>query len=428
MIRSSILCLLTLFASLPGRAADTVPAPESTSERNVALTFETALTLADGVNPELAVANRQIEIAAGTELQARARPNPDLSFTGDWLGQPQRESTLALSQEIELGDKRKARMSYAALGREVATVAAAAERANVRATVRQTFFSALAAQEQTRLGAGSVALATRAANAAGRQIKAGRLAPVALSRAQIAVSNAELDLIEAETQLATARKRLYALWGETDDLAPLAGVLESLPTLPEQAELFQAVEQAPQMLQARRDIERGEAGIGVERSRRIGNLTIGGGARRLAEDGSNAAVLTLSMPLPIFDRNQGNLAAAIATRDQALDRERALRTRLQRDIGEAYAQYRGRRLAVATIHDNILPAAQLALDATSKAFELGRFGIIDVLDAQKILFTARTQYARALADAHSAYADIERALGGITAIAVEKHDGESNEH
>ena len=89
MIRSSILCLLTLFASLPGRAADTVPAPESASERNVTLTFETALTLADGVNPELAVANRQIEIAAGTELQARARPNPDLSFTGDWLGQPQ---------------------------------------------------------------------------------------------------------------------------------------------------------------------------------------------------------------------------------------------------------------------------------------------------------------------------------------------------
>ena len=319
-------------------------------------------------------------------------------------------------------------MNYAALGREVATVAAAAERANVRATVRQTFFSALAAQEQTRLGAGSVALATRAANAAGRQIKAGRLAPVALSRAQIAVSNAELDLIEAETQLATARKRLYALWGETDDMAPLAGVLESLPTLPEQSELLQAVEQAPQMLQARRDIERSEAGIGVERSRRIGNLTIGGGARRLAEDGSNAAIVTLSMPLPIFDRNRGNLAAAIATRDQALDRERALRTRLQRDIGEAYAQYRGRRLAVAAIHDNILPAAQLALDATSKAFELGRFGIIDVLDAQKTLFTARTQYARALADAHSAYADIERALGGITAIAVEKLDGENNEH
>lgn len=428
MIRSSILCVLALFAPLPGRAADTVPALASTSERNVTLTFDAALRLADGVNPELAVANRQIEIAAGTELQARARPNPDLSFTGDWLGQPQRESTLALSQEIELGGKRKARMNYATLGREVATAAAAAERANLRATVRQTFFTALAAQEQTRLSAASVALATRAANAAGRQIKAGRLAPVALSRAQIAVSNAELDLIEAETQLATARKRLYALWGETDDLAPLVGVLESLPTLPEQAELFQAVEQAPQMLQARRDIERGEAGIGVERSRRIGNLTIGGGARRLAEDGSNAAVVTLSMPLPIFDRNRGNLAAAIATRDQALDRERALRTRLQRDIGEAYAQYRGRRLAVAAIHDNILPAAQLALDATSKAFELGRFGIIDVLDAQKILFTARTQYARALADAHSAYADIERALGGITAIAVEKHDGESNEH
>ncbi len=427
MIRLFIVCVLLLFAPPPGHTADALPAPLSAAEYNTALTFEAALKLADSINPDLAVAQRQIDIAAGIKLQAQTRPNPDLSFTGDWLGQPQRESTLALSQEIELGGKRRARMNYAALGHEVATAAAAAESANVRANVRQTFFSALAAQEQTRLSAGSVALATRAANAAQRQIKAGRLTPVALSRAQIAVSNAELDLLEAETQLAAARQRLQAVCGETVATATLTGDLATLPALPELTALFEAIDRAPQLQQAQREIEKTEAGIGVEHSRRIGNLTLGGGARRLAQNGSNAAIVTLSIPLPIFDRNQGNLAAAFATRDQALDRERALRTRLQREIGEAYAQYRGRRLAVTAINGNILPAAQLALDATSKAFELGRFGIIDVLDAQKTLFTARVQYARALADAHAAYADIERALGGITASAAEIIDGESDE-
>ncbi|MBY4686826.1 TolC family protein, partial [Burkholderia contaminans] len=115
--------------------------------------------------------------------------------------------------------------------------------------------------------------------------------------------------------------------------------------------------------------------------------------------------------IPLFNTNKGALLEAThkAARANAdLDRER---TRLRLDLTQAYANFEAAAQEAQRLKADILPAARLALDAMSRGYELGKFSFLDVLDAQRTLFQGQSQYVRALADAHTARADIGRLVG-----------------
>ena len=97
--------------------------------------------------------------------------------------------------------------------------------------------------------------------------------------------------------------------------------------------------------------------------------------------------------------------------EKAQDELAATQTRLYADALQARELLSTNRLEVETLRQDLLPGAQAAYDAASKGFELGKFGFLDVLDAQRTLFQARSQYLRAIAETHRAAADIDRLLG-----------------
>ncbi|MPN60378.1 Cobalt-zinc-cadmium resistance protein CzcC [bioreactor metagenome] len=131
--------------------------------------------------------------------------------------------------------------------------------------------------------------------------------------------------------------------------------------------------------------------------------------------GRDQAVVGLSIPLPLFDRNQGNLLEALRRADKARDELAATEVRLSTEIAQAHERRKALSLEVGTLQKEILPGAQSAYEAASKGYELGKFSFLEVLDAQRTFFQARSQYLRALADAHRAAADIDRVLGAVAA-------------
>jgi len=139
------------------------------------------------------------------------------------------------------------------------------------------------------------------------------------------------------------------------------------------------------------------------------------GAKRAEELGRDQAVVGLSIPLPLFDRNQGNLLEALRRADKARDELAATEVRLSTEIAQAHERLKALSLEVGTLQKEILPGAQSAYEAASKGYELGKFSFLEVLDAQRTFFQARSQYLRALADAHRAAADIDRVLGAVAA-------------
>ncbi|MDP2246848.1 MAG: TolC family protein, partial [Nitrosomonadales bacterium] len=124
-------------------------------------------------------------------------------------------------------------------------------------------------------------------------------------------------------------------------------------------------------------------------------------------------ILGLSVPIPLFDRNQGNLQEAVSRKYKAQDELTALRSRLGLSLASQYERLNAARQAVTSLQTEILPGAQSAFEAANKGFTAGKFDFLDVLDAQRTLFQAQSQYIQVLLEAHQAVAEIERILGDV---------------
>lgn len=401
----------TLDPSLSFRPVVAAPAGAS-------LTLEEALSRATDVNPTLRAAAREVSAVDATILQAHARPNPELQGLVEDLRNATRITTVQINQPIELGGKRGARIAAAEKNRSAASLALDVQRAEIRADVVTAFADVLAAQEGLRLAQATADLAQRASGVAARRVLAGKVSPVEETRARVAEANVRLEAAVAVNELAASRKRLAGLWGAAiPDFAQVQGNLESLPPLPPLTDLNQQLETSPALLRARMEIERRIALTRVERSQRTPDVTISLGARRNNELELNQAIVGASLPLPLFNRNQGNILEAERRTDKARDELAAATVQASNSLAQAHSRLDVARQSVTTLREQILPGAQSAYDAATKGFELGKFNFLEVLDAQRTLFQARAQYQRALAESYRAAAEIERVLGGAIASA-----------
>lgn len=384
------------------------------SEPATKLSLEDALALAMNAHPDIAVALREREAIQGVQMQAGVRPNPSVSALVQDTRSATRETTLEFSQEFELGNKRQARMEAAEQFYSKATAELESKKAEIHANVVAAFYEVLAAQERLSLASSSVEIAGLARDAASKRVLAGKSSPVEETKSKIAESAAKIEFNQAAGQLASSRKRLTAMWGNSRPVFVHAqGQLFDIPETPDTNELSRLLDDAPSIRAAQIEITAREAIAEVERSKSIPNITMTAGVINNQELGYNQALLGLSVPIPVFDRNRGNLQEAISRQYKAEDELAALRNRLTADLASQHERLKVARQAAESIESEILPGAQSAFDAANKGFKAGKFGFLDVLDAQRTLFQARTQYIQVLIDAHQAVAEIERILGDI---------------
>lgn len=148
------------------------------------------------------------------------------------------------------------------------------------------------------------------------------------------------------------------------------------------------------------------------------DVTVSLGMNRIEAPGRNQAMVGVSVPLPVFDRNQGNLLEAQRRADKARDELAGTEARLGTELALAVERLATARQEAESLQQDILPGAQSAYAAATTGFEYGKFGFLDVLDAQRVLLQARSHYLRAVSEAHRAGADIERILGAPQANAI----------
>jgi cobalt-zinc-cadmium efflux system outer membrane protein len=151
----------------------------------------------------------------------------------------------------------------------------------------------------------------------------------------------------------------------------------------------------------------------LARSQSTPNITISAGIVNNQELGLNQAILGLSVPIPLFDRNQGNVQEAVSLQYKAQDELIALKTQLATKLAGEHERLSVARLSAISLREEILPGAQNAFEAANKGFNAGKFNFLDVLDAQRTLFQAKSQYIQVLLDAHQAIAEIESILGHV---------------
>jgi len=387
-----------------------------------------ALSAAFANNPELAAAAREIGIAEGERTQAGLIPNPELAWEVEDTRRDSSTTTVTLSQPLELGGKRAARIAVAGAGQAIARLELERQRNGLRADVVQAYHAALRAQTAVELAQQSQALTERGLRVVQGRVSAGQSSPVEATRAQVQLAQAQAEQRRAETQRTVAYQALARLTG-----SPLA-TFDQLPASqlsPGQAPLADTllgqVEQTAEWRLAAAQVERGEASLGSEKALRIPNLTVSVGSQYSREDRQRVNVVGLSMPLPLFDRNQGNVLAAARRADQARDLRNAVELRLRSETRSAVDQWRTAMQEVQAYDRTILPAAQQAVDTATRGFEMGKFAFLDVLDAQRTLIDARGLYLQALASATDARAQVERIYGDLDGLSKKSSSRSNND-
>ena len=376
------------------------------------LSLAKAIELALEGNPEVAAAKRQWEATEGQVLQGRSRPNPELAYSLEDTRSKTRTQSWQLNLPVELGGKRAARTKAAEKTREQAQAQLAELQATVRANVAAAYFDVLTAQERLVLARDSAALAKSSTDTVSKRVAAGKVSPVEESKARVAEAGVRVELAQAASEQRNALSRLFALLGRID--APytvLEGKAENLPSVPSLADLQPLISSAPGVVLARIEVDRRKALTALEQSKRVPDVTVSVGMQRSNETQRNVLLFGVSVPLHIFDRNQGNLLEALKLEDKARDELQAASVRLHSEVAQGQERLSTITAEVQSLQQDVLPGAKSAYDAATIGFENGKFNFLEVLDAQRTYFTAKSQYLKALGEAHRAAADIDRLLG-----------------
>lgn len=399
--------LLLIIFSHSSRSAELTEPPKL-------LRLEVALGLAMGANPEISVALREQEATEGARIQAGVRHNPYISSEIQDTRSDTQQITLQFNQEIELGNKRESRLALADILHTKATAELDALKATIHANTVNAFYEVLVAQERLALSKSSFEVANAAVNAATKRVNAGKSSPVEETKSNIAASSAKIELNQSNSQLNSARKRLSALWGNPFPVFEQAyGDVENIPLVPSFENLLALLENAPAIGIANLEVSARGGSTKLARSQSTPNITISAGIVHNQELGLNQAILGLSAPIPLFDRNQGNVQEAVSLQYKAQDELIALKTQLTTKLAGEHERLSVARLSAISLREEILPGAQNAFEAANKGFNAGKFNFLDVLDAQRTLFQAKSQYIQVLLDAHQAIAEIESILGHV---------------
>jgi len=402
------------------------PKERSQSDRNPSVSDEPtgililsqALALALTQNPELSAFSWESRAQEAATLQAGLFPNPTFNANASNFGNRVIQGfdgdvvTLELGQLIELGGKRSARIEAAALTKQLADWDYEAKRADVLTQVTQAFIDVLAAQQRLALTQQTYDLANQTAAATAARVQAGKVSPVEETKAKVARASVQIELMRARKELEAARKRLAAGWGSTTArFDSVIGNLDSLPALTSLDSLQQRLSKNPDLARWATEITQRQALISMEKSKAIPDVTATIGASKYLMPGDYALTVGFSVPLPVFDRNQGRIQEAEHRLSKAEQELRNTEVRITTALNTAYQALDAAHSEIMALRQEILPGARSAYDAAREGYRLGKFGFLDVLDAQRTLFGSQNQYLAALANYHKSVADVERLVG-----------------
>lgn len=430
-MKSKFACALAALLSLLTAAAvtgqqpvqgQTSPCPPSLQGVATDISLSEAVTRAIACNGELGAAGQRIKAADARSDQAALFPNPELeleyeNFGGhdELSGFAGADSTISISQPIQLGGSRARRRDVADAEVELAMGNLDLRRRDVVYRTTTAFFELLAAQQAQVLAEELLDLALGLGRTVDARVEAGRVSPVESTRARIETARARVDLSAAQHRVQQARIHLAIVWNNPNpDFSHASGRLpipEPAPPLPE---LINRLADVPEIVLMRRNLTLREHSLELEKALAIPDLRLSVGSRHFRDNGQSAWVAGLSVPIPVFDRNQGARSAAefeieAATRQiqsVTAEQEGRLRILMERLLAT--------ETATRSMAQVVEPAASEAFSSVELGYLEGKFAFADLLQSQQALFEARRLALESRLEYALARCDLERLVGPIS--------------
>ena len=385
-------------------------------------TLDQVLEEALSRNLRLLAERFKLSIAEARILQARLKPNPVLSLGGNYLdilGSGFNPSTNAagpteinarIDYILERGNKRQERIAVAEAGKAVSQLELLNTTRNLILDVQSGFTDLLLAKENAALAKASLEAFNQIVSVNQTRVSAGDLARVELVRSEVAQLQFSNQVRQAESRVRLARNRLQALMGRIayDPAFDVTGELRREPLLAAKPELTQlAFSSRPDLDALRRDQARSQAELRLQLAQGKVDYTVGAAVNRQFGVGGltsgNSAGVFFSMPLPVNNKNQGEIERARREQEQIQARIRSLEQEIQAEVENAFEQYQTAQQLLDRMEQDLLDRAKRVREVTDFSYRRGEATFVELLDAQRTYNEtmqgyneARAEYGRTL--------------------------------
>ncbi len=367
------------------------------------------------LNPRLARATFAIDAAQGRFAQAGLYPNPVLAVTADELGDRQGPGGIItapqISQEIVTG--RKLSLSQAVAAREVdqSTLGLLRERYAVIGSVRAAFYDLYALERRIGVLEELAKLAADAVTNGQALFDSKRIARLDLVQLEVESARFRSQSESAKRELPSARKRLAAAVGDPRlEIGTIAGPYDDVPKYDPDRTLDTVLATHPEIRSARIAVDRANASVRRAQVEWIPNLTVSSGYVYQGQNKSDDWLLGVSAPIPVWNRNQGNIRALKAESAMAGQDVGRVENELAERVAVALRSYSAAVTLAEQYRDEILPKAEETYKLSREAFKGLPFEYLRVIQAQRTVAEARLEYNRALGEAWRAAAELSGLL------------------
>lgn len=398
------------------------------------LSLSEAFERADRFNPQLVVSRRNLNLAQADITIAGAVPNLQIAAQygfGSVYTDQANPQQVGVSQTVELGGKRSARLAVADANYRLSQLQLDAQRWQIRSQVRKAYAELAAAAANAASVEAQTALVQRLVDIAAKRFEAGAAPEAELLQAQLSRSQIDTQRTLAEGRLRQARIALASLLGEADpkqdvsisdtglfklsvqrsELAPVPNSeLPQVETL-----LGRAYTQRLDLLAVQQQSQVARSQLGLAQSQRVPDLQLSAGylftSLANGQPQANGVFLGAGVTVPIFYNQQGEVARAQVTIEQSGLQQAALRAQIAAEVRSAYQALSISRENIRKYQEQLLPASQNVLQLAQESYQVGKTGLTSAIFAQQANQQIRSGYLDAVVAYQSAWADLETAVG-----------------
>jgi cobalt-zinc-cadmium efflux system outer membrane protein len=438
-LRSSariLLCLIFVATTASTQSAPILSAQSGpTSGQTLSgerLSVEQAVRTALAQNLAFRAELERIPVAEGQLRQAGLIPNPFLTSTGAtdrfYANEGETGWSAGIQQELETAGKRHYRSLTARSDLDRVRHETESTQRDLIARTQKAYFTLVFAERDLNLARETSAILRRFVDLNAERVKVGEAPGVELNLSKIELARSQRNEQEFERRYRGAMASLNLLMGRPPAVSVIATSDFAAPlSLPPDDELLDyGLQHRPEVLAADSNVEARTNAVRLARALRFPNLTLGAGYQQQNSiiGGSSAAgqasqilrrneqlAFQATLPLPLFNRNQGNVASADYERRAAEETARYVRNVVENEISIALANYRSRVLTRTLYEESVLPQLQRNIDAIQESYRLGNENIFAVIQVQRTFFDARHEYIQTLLDLELDRIDLENATG-----------------
>jgi cobalt-zinc-cadmium efflux system outer membrane protein len=319
------------------------------------------------------------------------------------------ETTVGVTQLIELGGKRGSRMDIADQGLTLSKLGLEAERLNLIRDVTVAFVEVAASEEHLKIVGEQRDLAEDVFGEVSKRVSVAREPAIQQNKAEVTRATARIAYETAEREVTQAKRKLVSLWGGNAEPVVLdTGALFELKEPPPAPALESSLSQNPDLTRWDAEVKRSQASYDLERANAIPDPRISAGMRDFRESGDKAFVAGLSIPIPIFNMNRGNIEKARHNITKAESDAQTTKLQLGADLNQRYQEMNIAYIQAESLEHKIIPAAEKSFRLSRAGYREGKFAFLEVLDAERTLFDAKEQRVTALKNYHVSRAEVER--------------------